>query len=48
MSDHVNTTPTPERPPNSAPGDTVYVAKLALTKKSINGHVEYALSTIWS
>jgi hypothetical protein len=54
MYDHDNTTPTPTKPPNSAPDDTLCVATPAMTatmvammKDSASGHARYVLSTTW-
>ena len=54
MYDHDNTTPTPMKPPNSAPDDTLCVATpaitattVAMTKDRASGHTRYLLSTTW-
>jgi len=54
MYDHDNTTPTPMKPPNSAPDDTLRVAipaitatTVAMTKDRASGHARYVLSTTW-
>jgi len=54
MYDHDNTTPTPMKPPSSAPADTLWVATpavtattVAMTKDRASGHARYVLSTTW-
>ncbi len=52
--DHDSITPTPTKPPTSAPEDALRIATpamtattVAMTKDSASGHARYVLSTTW-